>query len=672
MRKMDEESKEVKKRKLTDSTTNVEFDFNDDYSYSYMHKTQVTNTSVNEDIAPGIIITTSIDGVIKFWLADTDFKDKKAPSLEDKLKSLENGNDKNESQVQDVNGNSNNNNDDDDEPFVPGKLIFIKQFKLFEELPIIQMAYSTINSNKKLMACISDYSNEEIIEETDGKDKKANTKKKYQVYIFDLSTIDMISIFEIDFKPGSIEWCETDSNPSDTADITNTDANDIEDGDNLMLAVSSLTSDDIYIFDPLNDIKTPIYSSKSVHKSSVHSMKYIESLKCMVSIDINGMIEYWVVNNNFTKPVSKKLKFENKINTDLIILRKLKLKPMNLIQLINNKTNFVIITKNNEIFIFDIFTGKLINRINESLDFYKKIFQVEDSGNENIIKINKKFEIEKNLFEKSINLRLLKSIKLVQFDNFLIIPNLIGLKLLNLSNNKIEKLIKNDSRFLSISKLKIKLNNSNRNLNYLITSNFKSNRILIYTNNKQNENDLHTDIFNENPTNSIKFDEIKDSFDPFRNKSKYQNVKVILHTNYGDIKIKVFPRYAPVAVENFIGLCYKNYYNNLKFHRIIKNFMIQTGDPNNDGTGGESLWGKPFRLELRQDVKHDKPFMVSMAHGGSQFFITVKPTPWLDGKHSIFGRVYEGTEVVKSIENYDENDAEKPYPKILSTSIEQD
>ncbi|GME67959.1 unnamed protein product [[Candida] boidinii] len=669
---MDEESKEVKKRKLTDSTTNVEFDFNDDYSYSYMHKTQVTNTSVNEDIAPGIIITTSIDGVIKFWLADTDFKDKKATSLEDKLKSLENGNDKNESQVQDVNGNSNNNNDDDDEPFVPGKLIFIKQFKLFEELPIIQMAYSTINSNNKLMACISDYSNEEIIEETDGKDKKANTKKKYQVYIFDLSTIDMISIFEIDFKPGSIEWCETDSNPSDTTDITNTDANDIEDGDNLMLAVSSLTTNDIYIFDPLNDMKTPMYSSKSVHKSPVHSMKYIESLKCMISIDNNGMIEYWVVNNNFTKPVSKKLKFENKINTDLIILKKLKLKPMNLIQLINNKTNFVIITKNNEIFIFDIFTGKLINRINESLDFYKKIFQVEDSGNENIIKINKKFEIEKNLFEKSINLRLLKSIKLVEFDNFLIIPNLIGLKLLNLNNNKIEKLIKNDSRFLSISKLKIKLNNSNRNLNYLITSNFKSNRILIYTNNKQNENDLHTDIFNENPTNSIKFDEIKDSFDPFRNKSKYQNVKVILHTNYGDIKIKVFPRYAPVAVENFIGLCYKNYYNNLKFHRIIKNFMIQTGDPNNDGTGGESLWGKPFRLELRQDVKHDKPFMVSMAHGGSQFFITVKPTPWLDGKHSIFGRVYEGTEVVKSIENYDENDAEKPYPKILSTSIEQD
>ncbi|GMF12958.1 unnamed protein product [[Candida] boidinii] len=292
LNKMDEESRNAKKRKLTDLNTN-DVDFNDDYSYSYMHKTQVTNTSVNEDIAPGIIITTSIDGVIKFWLADTDFKDKKAPSLEDKLKSLENGDDKNEHQVQNGNGN-NDNDDDDDEPFVPGKLIFIKQFKLFEELPIIQMTYSTVNSNKKLMACISEYPNEETTEETDDKDNNTNTKKKYQIYIFDLSTIDMISIFEIDFKPGSIEWCEPDLNTSDNIGITNTDVNDIEDGDNLMLAVSSLKTNDIYIFDPLNDMKTPIYSSKSVHKSPVHSMRYLESLKCMISIDINGMIEYWV------------------------------------------------------------------------------------------------------------------------------------------------------------------------------------------------------------------------------------------------------------------------------------------------------------------------------------------------------------------------------------------
>ncbi|KAI8807347.1 cyclophilin-like domain-containing protein, partial [Cladochytrium replicatum] len=103
------------------------------------------------------------------------------------------------------------------------------------------------------------------------------------------------------------------------------------------------------------------------------------------------------------------------------------------------------------------------------------------------------------------------------------------------------------------------------------------------------------------------------------------------------------PNTHPKAVENFVGLAKKGNYDHVKFHRVIKGCMIQTGDPLGDGTGGESLWGHDFEDEFNKAIKHDRSFTVSMANAGpntnaSQFFITVAPTPWLDNKHTIFGR----------------------------------
>lgn len=99
-------------------------------------------------------------------------------------------------------------------------------------------------------------------------------------------------------------------------------------------------------------------------------------------------------------------------------------------------------------------------------------------------------------------------------------------------------------------------------------------------------------------------------------------------------------------VENFSGLCQKGFYDNVIFHRVIKNFMIQTGDPTGTGYGGESIWGKPFQDEIVPGVEFDKPFLLAMANAGratnkSQFFITTVPAAWLNGKHTIFGKVLE-------------------------------
>ncbi len=131
---------------------------------------------------------------------------------------------------------------------------------------------------------------------------------------------------------------------------------------------------------------------------------------------------------------------------------------------------------------------------------------------------------------------------------------------------------------------------------------------------------------------------------------------VVLETNIGKIELKLYPKVAPLAVENFTTHVKNGYYNGLIFHRIIKGFMIQGGDPTGTGRGGESIWKKDFKDEFAKNVVFDKPFLLAMANrgpvtNGSQFFITLAPTPWLNGKHTIFGEVVSGQKVVRKMEN---------------------
>jgi peptidyl-prolyl cis-trans isomerase A (cyclophilin A) len=147
--------------------------------------------------------------------------------------------------------------------------------------------------------------------------------------------------------------------------------------------------------------------------------------------------------------------------------------------------------------------------------------------------------------------------------------------------------------------------------------------------------------------------------------------KAEFNTNKGNFKIELFGDKAPITVGNFIKLVNEGFYNGLIFHRVIPNFMIQGGCPHGTGRGGP---GFTIRDEFHPNLQHNSKGILSMANagpntGGSQFFITVAPTPWLDGKHSIFGKVIEGIEVIENISKVQRNRNDKPIEDIIINSI---
>ncbi|NHL84497.1 peptidylprolyl isomerase [Lactobacillus helveticus] len=183
-----------------------------------------------------------------------------------------------------------------------------------------------------------------------------------------------------------------------------------------------------------------------------------------------------------------------------------------------------------------------------------------------------------------------------------------------------------------------------------------------------------------------------------------ENVKgprAVLKTNQGNITIQLFPDQAPMTVENFVRLAKKSYYNVTIFHRVISDFMIQGGDPEGNGTGGTSIWGHPFEDEFSRDLFNLRGAL-SMANSGpntngSQFFIVqnknmpkryikqMEPagypkeiihaykqggTPWLDGRHTVFGQVIDGMDVVDEIAKVKKNKMDKPLEDVTIDEVE--
>ncbi len=148
-----------------------------------------------------------------------------------------------------------------------------------------------------------------------------------------------------------------------------------------------------------------------------------------------------------------------------------------------------------------------------------------------------------------------------------------------------------------------------------------------------------------------------------------------IETTMGTIEIEFFPKITPKTVKNFVGLATNGYYNGVIFHRVIDGFMIQGGDPTGTGAGGQSIYGRTFEDEFDFSLRHNRPGLISMANrgpntNGSQFFITLVPTPHLDDRHSIFGEVIKGFDVVQAIGKVEVTpDRNRPYTDVVINKV---
>ncbi|XP_003740883.1 peptidylprolyl isomerase domain and WD repeat-containing protein 1 [Galendromus occidentalis] len=481
--------------------------------------------------------------------------------------------------------------------------------------------------------------------------------------VFDVINYDLINILHFDYVPGHCDWIHTK-------------------GDAMrMVAVTALETPHIYIYDGL-ETATPLKVLDTLHAEPVVCLRYSPSTNSVISIDKSSFIEIWSgPSTDYKEPGI--LEFSSKLDTDLFQLMKDKAVATN-IAFDRNGNRFAVTAADRKVRVFNFRNGKLWKKFDESLK------TASDAHNENPLMSNMEFgrrmAMEKDL-ERTDMLRL-SNIVFDDSGNFLLYPTLLGVKVVNLVTNKCVRILgKCESlRPLAIalyqgipgSKQKSVTAESQAAENpalqdvccdpTLVCSAFRKHRFYLFSNRVPGE-DEEREMFNEKPS--------KEDIVAATETSSKSNLasNAVIHTSVGDIHVSLFPRECPKAVENFVVHSRNGYYNGHIFHRVIKGFMIQTGDPTGVGSGGESIWGREFEDEFHPDLKHDKPYTLSMANGGpntngSQFFVTVVPCPWLDNKHTVFGRVTKGMEVAQNISLVKTHPkTDKPYDDVTIVSI---
>ncbi|KAJ4394171.1 Peptidyl-prolyl cis-trans isomerase cyp15 [Gnomoniopsis smithogilvyi] len=542
------------------------------YSRSLMHKEQLSFVTMTPS-GTDFLITTSIDGVAKFWK-------KVAEGIE-----------------------------------------FVKEFRAHQG----EIRAVSVSADGRSFA-------------TAGADKS--------VKIFDVITFDLLAMLSLDYTPQSVCWIH-------------------KKGASLpLLAIADDSKPVVHIYDGRGENQDPIHTIKGLHRSPVSLMAFNDAYDCIVSADKGGMVEYWSPGSNYEKPESV---FQFKSSTNLFEFKKAKSVPTSLTISPSGHQFATYSMPDRKIRIFDFATAKLHRTYDESLQVIEEMQQAGTALQKlEPVEFGRRLaverEIESELYRNKAN---------VIFDesgHFIMYGSISGIKVLNTYTNQVVKTFGRDEPFRALSLAiyqgapqkkgvtTVAMAASNNPLleeseardPVLFATGVGKVRFYMFT----NEEDISKstrDVQNERPTVDGK--KLKST----QEKKTETGTAAVIHTTYGDIQIRLFPDAAPKAVENFVTHSKRGYYNNTIFHRVIRKFMIQCGDPLGDGTGGESIWGREFEDEF-SSLKHDKPYTVSMANAGpntnaSQFFITTEKTSWLDNKHTIFGRAVQGFDVIHKIEN---------------------
>lgn len=469
--------------------------------------------------------------------------------------------------------------------------------------------------------------------------------KDEYIKIFDIINFDMINFIKLPFTPYLCEYISKK-----------------------VVAVSEKDTGNIYI---INTEKLPTDFKKiEIHSAPVTNIKYNAVYNAVISTDSTGMIEYWDP-ETFEQPFDsdKRYHFKFKIETDLYEINSKKTSILSL-EISPNGKLFGIYTKNKHFIVFNFLSGKIIQDFNES--------KFPEDLDEKLIATEKEID-------KYVDIVPSSNINFDETGQYLYYPSAQGIKLIEIETQRLLAILgkKEEIRFLYISLFQGKSLKNNSGIigtggassqgdkvidPIVFALGYKKNRIYLFDKHEPNEQDKQKrDVLNE---------KIVDKTSSLQQQTTITSKiakQAILETSLGEIHIKLFPEECKKTVENFVGLANKGYYDNLIFHRVIKGFMIQTGDPKGNGTGGESLWGGTFEDEFNDHLQHDA-FMVSMANcgpntNGSQFFITTVPCPWLNKKHTIFGKVFRGMDTVKLIEKQKVDKKDKPLVDIKLCTV---
>ncbi|XP_019507969.1 PREDICTED: peptidylprolyl isomerase domain and WD repeat-containing protein 1 [Hipposideros armiger] len=442
--------------------------------------------------------------------------------------------------------------------------------------------------------------------------------------VFDVVNFDMINMLKLGYFPGQCEWvyCPGDAISS--------------------VAASEKSTGKIFIYDGRGD-NQPLHVFDKLHTSPLTQIRLNPVYKAIVSSDKSGMIEYWTGPPHEYK-FPKNVNWEYKTDTDLYEFAKCKAYPTSICFSPDGK-KIATIASDRKVRIFRFLTGKLMRVFDESLSMFTELQQMRQQLPD--MEFGRRMAVEREL-EKVEAVRLI-NIVFDETGHFVLYGTMLGIKVINVETNRCVRILgkQENIRVMQLA---------------LFQGIAKKHRAATTIEMKASENPVLQNI-QADPTI------VCTSFKKNRFYMVCGNALNRFHI------FKICLTRCPKTVENFCVHSRNGYYNGHTFHRIIKGFMIQTGDPTGTGMGGESIWGGEFEDEFHSTLRHDRPYTLSMANAGSntngsQFFITVVPTPWLDNKHTVFGRVTKGMEVVQRISNVKVNPkTDKPYEDVSIINI---
>lgn len=492
--------------------------------------------------------------------------------------------------------------------------------------------------------------------------------------LYEVASFDMTCMIKLKFKPLCLEFVYKKNAPT------------------CVLAVSVADSGLVHLLQPESGSPEPVRTLET-HTEPVHAIKYNAGIHAVISADKSGALELWDP-DTLQMPTCEtrpgRLRFEFKGETHLYELLKNQTYALSL-TVSPDWSMFVATCEDGRLRIFRFATAKMIRAYDESLEMFTAAQSDPNMADLHLDRFDfgRRVAVEKEM-RKSRDAFFQQAV----FDescNFIVYPSMVGIKVVNIHTNKMVRVlgkVEQTERFLGIAlfqgkpmKKKVEAgvalvegeNDTKEKADPLVVvTAYKKQRFFLFSTREPPEStaDFGRDIFNEKPT---KEDAAVAASIRTENPLGKQ---ATIHTTMGDIVVKLFFQESPKTVENFTVHSKNGYYDNTIFHRVIQGFMIQCGDPQGDGTGGESIWGGEFEDEFHRSLKHDRPFTLSMANAGpntngSQFFVTTVPCPWLDGKHTVFGRVLQGMDVVQNVDKTPTNCDDRPLIdiKILAIKI---